>query len=466
MNRLTWNVFVIVLTLVISCRNEKFPAYENIQQMSAGGGFYGDSGPYSLQSQNGEYHLLSIPYNHVNVIMGDLCSGTTKIYLASDSKPLYTIDRYFGPDNTFFSNDGSGIAYVNNYWRGSDYDSCSSNILEYYRNGRLEKSYSYFDLIGVQPNDNEHHWLYYNVEANDWLTKNNHYQIEDKLYLVPQRTGQVFVFDMVQGEIIQQVDTSQFLKNLDFRIFPTDRIKFITPYEFEGLPDLRYGDTFRMALAQALNVDLVDPSEYERNEIYYFQLSIKAFIDTSGYCLESKISSNELILMEEVNDIFRKTKSFLADSHFAIDSLPYNLDYWPFKDWFYIARRPHSLARADKVRYRKGICQRDSSDGIYIPRDLMDALTELDKILDDSSKALIKSGEDGHFGLGLYLRNNWGLWGGGRLKCYFDDRGLTHPDYISGLIIGTYQKKLLGEAFDKDSLIAYYAKMEKEWFSQ
>ena len=43
-----------------------------------------------------------------------------------------------------------------------------------------------------------------------------------------------------------------------------------------------------------------------------------------------------------------------------------------------------------------------------------------------------------HFSLGMYLRNNWGLWGGSRLSHYFETRGVQHPDSMSGLIIEYY----------------------------
>ena len=43
-----------------------------------------------------------------------------------------------------------------------------------------------------------------------------------------------------------------------------------------------------------------------------------------------------------------------------------------------------------------------------------------------------------HFGFGMYLRNNWGLWGGSRLQKYFFDRGISHPDNMSGIILKHY----------------------------
>lgn len=56
-------------------------------------------------------------------------------------------------------------------------------------------------------------------------------------------------------------------------------------------------------------------------------------------------------------------------------------------------------------------------DGEYIPKNLNDAISELDKNINDSSKILIKkmSEEDflseSHFGDGMVIRNNWNLWG-------------------------------------------------------
>ena len=49
-----------------------------------------------------------------------------------------------------------------------------------------------------------------------------------------------------------------------------------------------------------------------------------------------------------------------------------------------------------------------------------------------------------HFSLGLWMRNNWGLWGGSRLQTYLSHRGLYHPDNMSGEVLRFYNDYLWG----------------------
>lgn len=98
-------------------------------------------------------------------------------------------------------------------------------------------------------------------------------------------------------------------------------------------------------------------------------------------------------------------------------------------------------------------CKIDNIDGFYIPKSLKDSHLVLDTMLNDSTKMHIKNGGESHFGLGKYLRNNWGLWSGSRLKCYFECQGIGHPDHMSGMIIETYSMKLNNQRINEDSLI-------------
>ncbi|MBN2693983.1 hypothetical protein JXR93_04900, partial [bacterium] len=83
-------------------------------------------------------------------------------------------------------------------------------------------------------------------------------------------------------------------------------------------------------------------------------------------------------------------------------------------------------------------------DGIYIPKDINDCFKELDKILNKEEIELIKKDISNlHFGLGMSIRNSWKLWRGSRLSKYFNDLGVYHADYISGIILRNYQLYLL-----------------------
>ncbi len=92
---------------------------------------------------------------------------------------------------------------------------------------------------------------------------------------------------------------------------------------------------------------------------------------------------------------------------------------------------------------------KDSINGIYIPIDLDDCFRQIDGFWADSIKTEVKKmSEDEftvntHFGMGMWMRNNWKLWGGSRLSKYFNDLGVFHPDDMSGIILTSYYRYLL-----------------------
>jgi hypothetical protein len=99
---------------------------------------------------------------------------------------------------------------------------------------------------------------------------------------------------------------------------------------------------------------------------------------------------------------------------------------------------------------------KDTINGVYIPKDMEDCFNQIDSFWSDSLKDEIRkmSYEDfvagSHFGVGMWMRNNWGLWGGSRLSKYFNERGYWHPDDMSGEILSLYYKRLKGEVIDMD----------------
>ena len=101
------------------------------------------------------------------------------------------------------------------------------------------------------------------------------------------------------------------------------------------------------------------------------------------------------------------------------------------------------------------------ADTYYIPKDLDDCFVELDRLLGEKAVAEFKSGEvtttEVHFGLGMNLRNNWGLWTKeSRLVKWFNGIGIKHPDDMSGIILDAYVDRLNDTEFDLDGQVKYY----------
>jgi len=98
----------------------------------------------------------------------------------------------------------------------------------------------------------------------------------------------------------------------------------------------------------------------------------------------------------------------------------------------------------------------------YIPIDLDDCIKELDHILDNNEKeSIMETAEKeftiySHWGLGTWLRNNWGLWGGSILKTYFLKLGVDHPDDMSSIILTSYYRYLHGQDVNIEEQVKQY----------
>lgn len=94
-----------------------------------------------------------------------------------------------------------------------------------------------------------------------------------------------------------------------------------------------------------------------------------------------------------------------------------------------------------------------------LPAPVREAFQRLDRELSAKDRATICATPpegmiDYHFGLGMYIRNEYGLWSGGPLQEYFRAQGMEHPDDMSGVLLDAYRLYLCGEPVRMDSLIA------------
>ncbi len=97
----------------------------------------------------------------------------------------------------------------------------------------------------------------------------------------------------------------------------------------------------------------------------------------------------------------------------------------------------------------------------YIPKDLYDSINHLKKLLKAEQVLDMKNGTEDdmikyHFGLGMWMRNNWGLWAGSGLSDWFNSIGIFHPDDMSGIILDSLWRDLNGEKLQLEEQIKYY----------
>lgn len=85
----------------------------------------------------------------------------------------------------------------------------------------------------------------------------------------------------------------------------------------------------------------------------------------------------------------------------------------------------------------------------YIPKNLDDAVRVLMAAVSPKDLAMVRRGEieagNLHFGMGMGIRNGWGLWAGSRLAGYFHQSGIHHPDDMSNYILEVLFQRVKGQ---------------------
>jgi hypothetical protein len=96
-----------------------------------------------------------------------------------------------------------------------------------------------------------------------------------------------------------------------------------------------------------------------------------------------------------------------------------------------------------------------------IPNNLDESFAELDRILPPATRLSMQQSDEQsmsgyHRGLGMALRNGWGLWKGSKLKQYFQAKGIQHPDNMSGIILKSYWHYLHHKPIQLENQVASY----------
>ena len=124
-----------------------------------------------------------------------------------------------------------------------------------------------------------------------------------------------------------------------------------------------------------------------------------------------------------------------------------------------------SSAAQKKVTYQRDYrYYSERIEGTYIPKDIEEAIDSLDTLLSDEDKRFIADSLsmedfciDAHFGIGRWMRNEWGLWSGSRLQKYLANKKVYHPDDMSYEILKAYYKiKIKGMKISADKNVKSY----------
>ncbi len=111
--------------------------------------------------------------------------------------------------------------------------------------------------------------------------------------------------------------------------------------------------------------------------------------------------------------------------------------------------------------------QQEMINGVYIPRDLVDAFSQLNQLIDAESKRKFRSVEEEvavsklFFSLGRWITRNWGFYEGSRLSHYFRKMGVFHPEDMARMLIVSYHRYLNDTDLDLKGQIRFYQKKQE-----
>lgn len=431
----------------------------------------------TVYSQNERFYLKSIPYDNEFPTL----RGKTYVYQTGKSVPLYVFDRGFDSvdedsNNLILSNDGEVIFFVIPWEADEKKEGLKS--ISVYRSGKIIRSFTEKEVNGCDK-QKERCTLLYQIaleqiidqEKSNWGTRN---------------------YKKVFKSAVDE--KTRFLS--DFPIFSSDEIVYVTDSKKNvHLFDLKDGSLVRSAAFDDIFDQLKSKGRFTRTELIAHDVhvyldfprlkdgrdpykSLAAFLKMKpASLLERKDEQYKLYTFEVSLDIARdgsvtvesidvaeglpkgKILEFFATNKFDISEIPDAFEKWHFGDEFFsfrnsndsIARRERQERITEQQRERETRLTLESIDGVYIPKDLGDCFLELDKVLSEvDRKEIIALPEKEdmiqyHMGLGMWMRNTWRLWAGSRLQKYFTDKGIHHPDDMSGVILSYYYDWLHGK---------------------
>lgn len=106
--------------------------------------------------------------------------------------------------------------------------------------------------------------------------------------------------------------------------------------------------------------------------------------------------------------------------------------------------------------------------GVYIPKDVPDAVVQLNRLTPREAKASFKTVQEEvaakklHFSLGRWIIHNWGFYEGSRLSHHLKKIGVGHPDDQAKVLITAYHRYLNKKPLDIKKLADYYQEKRRK----
>lgn len=430
----------------------------------------------TVYSQNEQFYLKSVPYDNKSPSL----RGKTSVYKKGVAAPLYVFERGFDSvqkdyNNLILSNDGEVIFYAIPWEANEEIEGLKSITI--YKRGAIRKSFTRSEITGCDLKKERCDLIYSNYDEvidkakSNWGTRNYKkafkagvdetekflsdfpiFNSGDTVYLIDSKK-KVHLFDLKAGEYIG----SKFFEEIYEQIKSKGKFsrieiqRFNVPF-FADFPNLKDGGNTNQKLAASLGMKQASNVGTKDDAYKIYRFIITGYILRGGGVEIEKIEADEELPKEKILEFFKINK-------FELTSIPREVEKWHFGDeYFFFRKSDDRLARQEKqqdlIKQREALKKRLTAEKIndfYIPKDLGECFAELDRLLpeiDRKEMQTLPKRDDMiryHHGLGTWLRNNWGLWGGSRLQKYFTDKRITHPDNMSSVILYYYHDWLNGK---------------------
>ena len=390
---------------------------------------------------------------------------------------MYTLGRGFddrlGDDNTLIlSNDGDVIFYVITW--GADEETDGMRSVNVYKKGKLIESFTASQITGCDKKKERCNFVYSNYDEvvdrkkSNWGTKNYKkvlkdgvdekerflsdfalFSFDDFVYLTDYKK-RTHTFDLRDGRLVESDSFDNVFDRIKTkgRVTKSEVASYGAPAFFD-FPNLRNGRNVHTSLANHIGMTASGIDERNRYKLYH--VDVISTIAQDGTVEVESIKVDDGSPKEEILEFFKTNK-------FDTSSIPKVFPKWHLGDQsFYFRKKSVVIARQEKrqerIKERQVIQSRLTAErikGVYIPANLGECFLELDRQLSEIDKKEMKAKPERedmiryHLGLGTWMRNNWGLWGSSRLSKYFNDRGVSHPEEMSSIILYHYHDWLNG----------------------
>lgn len=132
---------------------------------------------------------------------------------------------------------------------------------------------------------------------------------------------------------------------------------------------------------------------------------------------------------------------------------------------------PPSTEAEFEQQYQERI-RKEVLNGVYIPKNLEDAMLELDKRVSIEARLKFKAlPEDSvcavmHHRLGQWMILNWGFYGGSRLSNYLRSAGVTFPDDMADFLILAYHRRQHAKPIGVKELATEFRERRKKAYQE